>query len=646
MEASRSVKQALMLATDLVLIPTAFVSAILLRTEFDPAYINLAVISAFLVSLVVSILFFIQFGLYRAVVRFMSTEALTAVCKGVGVSVLVLAVMLYALHANLPRSVPIIYGLVLLLLIGGSRFLARAYINSDRRQPRKSVAIYGAGRSGLHLLSSLRASDNLRVVALLDDSTSLHGALFGGVQVYSPACFDFLQKKYHIEEVLLAVPSAGATRRREILEQLEDFPVHVKTIPSLNELISGEAKVDQVRDVDVEDLLGREPVKPDVELLQRNITGRHVLVTGAGGSIGSELCRQILANKPSVLVLFERNEYALYNLERELRAEVERQEPPQTQLVALLGCVLNPARLQDVLEAFSIETLYHAAAFKHVPLVESNASEGVRNNVIGTLNVAQAARRAGVGRFVLVSTDKAVRPTNVMGASKRLSEMVLQALATLPGNTCFSMVRFGNVLGSSGSVVPLFREQIRHGGPVTVTHPDIIRYFMTIPEAAQLVIQAGAMAKGGDVFVLDMGEPVKIADLARTMIRLMGFTVKEAGNPQGQIEVAFTGLRPGEKLFEELLVGEDAQPTRHPRILKAHEQALPWAKLEGYLVELDKACQQGDCERVRELLLISETHYRPSEQVIDVVWQHSKKYHKVLQVVDRFLEKSAQKSGA
>ena len=622
LEAPRNVKRLLMLISDLVLIPTGIVLSYLLSSNFESFEISPALLLVVCLTSLLSSLLFMRMGLYLAVVRFMGHEALLALIKGVSISTLIFVLNSVLIVGHLTISVAIIYWGMLFGLIGGSRFMVREIVHRKLRKRKRNVAIYGAGRTGMQLLMSLHNGDKYEPVALLDDNQDLWGTEFQGLRVQDPANIQGLLEKCNVDQILLAIPSAPMWRRKEILQFLEPFAVRVKTVPSVEQLLSGEARIEEVRDVDIEDLLGRDPVAPNNELLQANIRGKIVLVTGAGGSIGSELCRQIIQCRPSRLLLFERCEYSLYAIESELTALSEKHNF-QVELIALLGCAQDYERMHSVLEAFDVQTIYHAAAYKHVPMVEQNVIEGVRNNVFGTLNTAKAASQAGVETFVLISTDKAVRPTNIMGASKRMAELILQGLAKSGVSTRFSMVRFGNVLGSSGSVVPLFRKQIKEGGPITVTHPEIIRYFMTIPEAAQLVIQAGAMAKGGDVFVLDMGEPVKIADLARTMVRLMGLEVKEGDEKEGDIEIKFTGLRPGEKLFEELLIGENAHGTAHTRIMKAHEVSLPWEKLSLVLDELARACEEKDCEAIRELLLNSETGYVPSEKLNDLVWRHS-----------------------
>ena len=623
LNAPRSVKRVIMVSADLILLPCSFVLSILARGDLNlEALLQSKAVVAVVVATFVSVFVFARLGLYSAVVRFMGRQALFAVFKGCLVSVFALVAAMVLLETGLPRSIPLVYGVITLCLVGGSRFLVREYLFSQARPSKKKVAIYGAGTSGLQLMTSLNNSLEYEPVVLVDDLLERAGAIYHGVKVSSPEKLPFLIEKFDVEQVLLAIPSAPMWRRKEILVNLEPLPVRVKTVPTFEQLVSGDASVEETHDVAVEDLLGRDPVKPISSLIEGCITNKTVLVTGAGGSIGSELCRQILKAKPGKLLLFERCEFALYQIDRELQEEVSN-EGLDASVVPLLGCVQKLDRLQAVMDAFSVDTVYHAAAYKHVPMVEQNVIEGVRNNVLGTFNAARAAMDAEVSTFVLVSTDKAVRPTNVMGASKRLAELVLQGLAQESSLTTFCMVRFGNVLGSSGSVVPLFRKQIKAGGPVTVTHPEIIRYFMTIPEAAQLVVQASSMASGGDVFVLDMGEPVKIAELAKTLIRLMGLEVRDEQSPDGDIEVEYSGLRQGEKLFEELLIGENVSGTTHPRIMRADEVALPWSEMLLTLQKIEKACEACDCEAIRDLLLCTETGYAPNEGLSDVVWCQS-----------------------
>lgn len=641
LDAPRNVKRILMLLSDLFIIPIALYLAIFIRTDFASEYITHNLHFVALLTSLASSWLFMRLGLYLAAVRFMGHEAMMALVKAVTLSTFLLVLFIFLVGVHLPRSVPIIYWFVAFTLVGGTRFAVRWYVQSRQRKKKTNVAIYGAGATGMELLISLRSGDKYEPVALLDDSPDLNSTVYQGLKVVDPSDVDNLIEKKGIEQILLAMPSIPAWRKKEILKKLEPLPVRVRTVPSVAQLVSGDARIEQVRDIEIEDLLGRDAVEPNYELLTANVTGKVVMVTGAGGSIGAELSRQLIRCGPSKLLLFERSEFSLYAIESELSLLAE-ENGYNVEIIPLLGCVQDYDRVASVLEAFTVNTVYHAAAYKHVPIVEQNVIEGVRNNVFGTLQVARAAADAEVSKFVLISTDKAVRPTNVMGASKRMAELVLQALAKQRTKTCFSMVRFGNVLGSSGSVVPLFKRQIKEGGPVTVTHPEIIRYFMTIPEAAQLVIQAGAMAKGGDVFVLDMGEPVKIADLARTMVRLMGLEVKEGEDQEGDIEIRYTGLRPGEKLFEELLIGENAHGTAHPRIMRAHEVSLSWEKLSVVLDELKRACEEKDCESIRELLLNSETGYVPSDRLNDLVWQKSQEASaNVLEIRKPYLKERA-----
>ena len=496
--------------------------------------------------------------------------------------------------------------------------------------------IYGAGSAGNQLVAALRMGRAMRPVAFIDDDPGIANRTIAGLRVYTPKHISQMIDETGADEILLAMPSTSRGRRRQILETLEAFPLHVRSIPGFMDLASGRVKVEDVQEVDIADLLGRDAVPPQQALFERCIRNQVVMVTGAGGSIGSELCRQILLNGPATLLLFEHSEFNLYSIHSELESRIKRESLP-LRLVPILGSIRNASRLADVLCTWKVDTVYHAAAYKHVPMVEHNIAEGVLNNLMGTLNTAQAAIKAGVTNFVLISTDKAVRPTNVMGSTKRLAEMVLQALSRecAPvlfadgeavhqlNKTRFTMVRFGNVLGSSGSVIPLFHEQIRKGGPVTVTHPNITRYFMTIPEAAQLVIQAGSMGEGGDVFVLDMGESVKIAVLAEKMIHLSGLSVRSDKAPHGDIAIEFTGLRPGEKLYEELLIGDNVSPTEHPMIMRANEEHLPWEQLKVRLGELLDAVEHDDYERVRQLLRETVSGYKPEGEIVD--WIHMKR---------------------
>jgi FlaA1/EpsC-like NDP-sugar epimerase len=562
---------------------------------------------------------FNDYGLYNAVVRYLGAKAIASIFKAITIYA-----FLWGLTANLTSLVTwsgaIINWLLLLVVLGGGRMLARSMIlqATNSKEERGATLIYGAGSAGMQLASALAFSARHNPVAFVDDDSSVQGTTVNGLTVYDASQIEELVEKEGISEVLLALPSASYGTRKKILNRLEHLPVHVRMLPGVAELAQGKVKVDDVRDVDIIDLLGRDPVAPDEQLLHANITGKVVMVTGAGGSIGSELCRQIARLDPKQLVLYEHSEFNLYAMDNEFREH-------GLSCLPLLGSVDNLQRMKRVCEAFGVQTIYHAAAYKHVPIVEKNPVMAIRNNIFGTWTAARAASESGVETFVLISTDKAVRPTNVMGASKRFAELILQGMSRQPGQqTRFVMVRFGNVLGSSGSVVPLFSEQIREGGPVTVTHPDIIRFFMTIPEAAQLVIQAGAMGKGGDVFVLDMGEPVRIMDLARRMIHLSGFQVRDEDNPDGDIEVRVTGLRPGEKLYEELLIGENVTETAHPRIMRASEEELQWNEIEQYLAQYDTAIVENDVEKIRQLLLESVRGYKPQCGIEDLLWNRTR----------------------
>jgi len=613
-------KLVIQLVADAVLIVASFAIAMALRLESFRFVSNPRVWHAIAIALPVCLAVFAQLGFYRAVVRYMSRRSLDAILIGIFASSAVLFIGAQVFGLPVPRSVPAIYAALATGSIGGARFLVQLLFFGNQMKKKAGVIIYGAGESGRQLLSAIRHSPEYAPVAFVDDSETLQGTEIGGFYVYAPDALERLVKKTGARIVLLAVPSASRAARKAILERLEPLPVHVQTIPGIADIVSGKASINEFREVSIEDLLGRDPVPPRSDLMDANIRGKAVLVTGAGGSIGSELCRQIIRNGPTRLVIFELSELALYTIDLELKAAVER-EGLNVEIVPVLGSVQDPRRVESILNHFAIETVYHAAAYKHVPLVEENVIEGVRNNIFGTLNMVTAAMTADVKDFILISTDKAVRPTNVMGASKRVAELICQA-HTHRGRTRFSMVRFGNVLGSSGSVIPRFRAQIQSGGPVTVTHPEITRYFMTIQEAAQLVIQAGAMARGGDVFVLDMGEPVRIVDLAKRMIRLSGLTpyLQDSDEPRGDIAITFTGLRHGEKLYEELLIGAETTVTSHPRILTAQEQSMSWVELQKLLVRLRTACEAQDIETIRKLLENAPTGYHPAEKIVDLVW--------------------------
>ncbi|EAA0628150.1 polysaccharide biosynthesis protein, partial [Shigella sonnei] len=584
LELPRIVKRGIIICIDVVMVIFSFWLSYWLRLDEQTAFLSAPMWFAAAILTIFTVFIFIRIGLYRAVLRYVSAKIMLLIPVGILASTLSLVVISYSLSIMLPRTVVGIYFLVLLLLTSGSRLLFRMILNYGVKGS-APVLIYGAGESGRQLLPALMQAKEYFPVAFVDDNPRLHKAVIHGVTVYPSDKLSYLVDRYGIKKILLAMPSVSKSQRQKVITRLEHLPCEVLSIPGMVDLVEGRAQISNLKKVSIDDLLGRDPVAPDAKLMAENITGKAVMVTGAGGSIGSELCRQIVRYKPAKLVLFELSEYALYAIEKELSALCDK-EVLNVPVIPLLGSVQRQNRLQMVMKSFGIQTVYHAAAYKHVPLVEHNVVEGVRNNVFGTLYCAESAIESGVETFVLISTDKAVRPTNTMGTTKRLAELVLQALSARQSQTRFCMVRFGNVLGSSGSVVPLFEKQIAQGGPVTLTHRDIIRYFMTIPEASQLVIQAGAMGHGGDVFVLDMGDPVKIYDLAKRMIRLSGLSVRDDKNPDGDIAIEVTGLRPGEKLYEELLIGDSVQGTSHPRIMTANEVMLPWQDLSLLLKEL------------------------------------------------------------
>lgn len=604
--APRSIKRLISISYDFIALPFAVYFALVLRYGSLTVEFDTNTLFAISITTLISILAFIRLGLYRAVVRFMSEKAINSILIGGIFSSLALASSSFLFNAEIPRTAIIIYLFIILILIGIPRLFVRAVVLQRNKNSAENVVIYGAGNQGVALMNSLQNNSKYTPIAFIDDDKRLQDSVIHGLKVYPQNKLDMLLgdrvDKDHNKKVLLALGSASKSKRKRLLEQLASKKVEVLTTPSVNDIVSGKAKIEEVKKIDITDLLGRDCVAPNNELLQHCITDKIVAITGAGGSIGSEICRQVLLQKPTKLVLIELNEYSLYAIEQEL-ISLKESNNLELEIISILGSVQKENRIQTVFSIFKVDTVYHAAAYKHVPMVEHNVVEGVRNNIFGTWFCAEAAIKAGVKNFVLISTDKAVRPTNVMGTSKRLAELVLQALAQRQQDTRFTMVRFGNVLGSSGSVVPLFNKQIQELGPITVTHPDIIRYFMTIPEAAQLVIQAGSMGKGGDVFVLDMGAPVKITDLARNMIHLSGLTEKNEQNPHGDIAIEFTGLRPGEKLYEELLIGDDVKGTDHPRIMTANEVHLSWPETHDLLKRIDKACHEFDVDGVINLLL-------------------------------------------
>jgi len=631
---SRWTKWLLVIVLDTVMAVVAMWMAFSLRLD-APHWPSGMQWGVYALAPVLAIPVFIRFGLYRAIFRYTGLAALVATAQAVAMyGILLFALLLWQQWPGIPRTIGLLQPVIFLVLVGSSRALARFWLSDPGRMARQvegRLLIYGAGNAGVQTATAIGITGQYKLMGFIDDDASKMRRSINGTPVFGLIDVPEVVARHQVTDILLALPSASRERRNSIIESLRVLPVHIRTLPAWGDLASGRVTVRDFRELGVEDLLGRTPVPPDTELLARDLTGQVVLVTGAGGSIGSELCRQIVLQRPRQLLLVDHNEFGLYAIHQELQAlcaarELAAQEP--VELVPLLGSVVSYARMSALCKLYQPAIVYHAAAYKHVPMVEGNAGEGIVNNVFGTLNMARAALENSVRRFVLISTDKAVRPTNVMGASKRMAELVLQALAgdgtpvfldnnprtdDLHANqTCFTMVRFGNVLDSSGSVVPLFRRQLAEGGPLTVTHADVTRYFMTIPEAAQLVLQAGAMAVGGDVFVLDMGAPVKILDLARRVIELSGLTVREEGSITGDIPIRITGLRPGEKLYEELLIGDNPERTAHPRIMKAHEPCLPWSELAPELQAFWLAAQANDVEAIKAMLKSHVQGYQPS----------------------------------
>lgn len=611
---SRSQKKLLLVISDILILEACLYFSLALRSDsFIVAFDHSAY--AVFISPILALPIFWKMGLYNAVVRYLGLQAFWAIAQAVALySALMVAWMVFSEAHPLPIGMTLIHGILTLLMIGASRAVARRWLSKAQNQgiaqtPRKRAIVYGAGSAGVQLALALSQSREIMPVAFIDDDENLHGKHIAGLTVYSRSALENLVISQQISEVLLALPSSSRAVRNAIISELEMLPVQVRTLPGLAHLAQGKIKTSDLREVEIEDLLGRDSVPPKMELLEANIKHKVVMVTGAGGSIGSELCRQISQLNPKRLVMFELNEFALYSIEQEL---LTLQPTIQIKLFPILGSVTDAVKVGLVLKHFEVETVFHAAAYKHVPMVEKNPCAGAFNNILGTWHTALAAKRNSVETFVLVSTDKAVRPTNTMGTTKRVAELILQALNQVTSHrTRFVMVRFGNVLGSSGSVLPVFKEQIRSGGPVTVTDPRIIRYFMTIPEAAQLVIQAGAMGEGGDVFVLDMGEPVQILELAKKMIHLSGLSLRDETNPVGDIEISFTGLRPGEKLYEELLIGDDVSHTTHQRIMRASEKLMEFAEVERLVNEVEQACDQNDSEKLRALLVSAVSEFEP-----------------------------------
>jgi len=617
LELPRYVKRVITLFLDSVFILIAYWGAWTIRmADVDVLY---SAENWYLLSILlpITLITFMKLGLYRAILRYIGMKAVITILIGTVSSAILFVFLGFLTGYFLPRTIPFLYLALLITFVCGGRFLVRALFTQSLKHNKERVVIYGAGSAGRQLAQSLMQSRDYDPFAFIDDDKNLYKTYILGRSVHSFKSFMDIAEELSITQVLLAMPNINKTQRANILANLEPLAIEVKSIPDMSDLINGDAKIDELHDVKVEDLLGRDSVEADITLLGKNIVEKIVMVTGAGGSIGSELCRQIVLLKPKTLILFEASEFMLYNIETEL-LKLADQYALNVEIIPIIGNVQKQKQLSIIFNTFDVQTVYHAAAYKHVPLVEYNIVEGVRNNVFGTYYSAIAALEAGVETFVLISTDKAVRPTNIMGTTKRIAELVLQGLNDKGSNTTFCMVRFGNVLGSSGSVVPLFKEQISKGGPVTITHKDITRYFMTIPEASQLVIQAGAMAEGGEVFVLDMGESVKISDLAIKMIHLMGLEVKDKLNPQGDIELHYSGLRPGEKLYEELLIGEDSYATDHERINKANEIYLPWGDIVVLLDNLDAASESFDVKSIQELLRNAPTGYIPTSKLNDL----------------------------
>jgi FlaA1/EpsC-like NDP-sugar epimerase len=616
----RALKRAVVLGADVIGLSLAFWAAVTLKTDHIPQ-LDHRLLWLFGAALVAALVVFQLGGLYRQVVRFIVPRSSLTILWGVLASLCVVVIADRLLPgAPQTSSVFVVYAAMAVTLVAGSRWIAVMLLNTSApRREFEPIIVYGAGQAGRSLADSLFGSREFRLAAFLDDDIALQNMMMQGVRVYSPQMAGDLVERLDVKRILLALPSVTRRRRQEIIARLEPLGVHVQTVPEVAEIVAGRAQIEELREIDVRDLLGRDPVPANESLLDACIRGKSVLVTGAGGSIGSELCRQIVQHDPAMLVLFEMSEAALYNIQQELAVYVSAQKL-NVKLVPLIGNAHHKERVREILKSYRVQTIYHAAAYKHVPLVEHNMIEGVQNNVVATWYAAEAALDCDVETFVLISTDKAVNPTNVMGATKRLAELVLQGLHQRRGKTRFCIVRFGNVLASSGSVVPLFQQQIRSGGPITVTHPDVIRYFMTIEEAAALVIQAGSIATGGDVFVLDMGKPVRIADLAARMVTLAGLSVRDAEHPDGDIEVVYTGLRPAEKMFEELLIGSNVSGTEHPRILRAVEKSLPWAQVEELLLQVAAILRTVDCGRARDLLMAAVREYQPSEHIQDLVW--------------------------
>jgi FlaA1/EpsC-like NDP-sugar epimerase len=624
-EFSRFKKQLIMLFLDSFILISALLISFSIRLGYWYWPENDLILILIFSSPIIAIPLFFVFGIYQSILRYIGFKSLWSILQAVSFYALAWGIsgfMIMGTDQGIPRSIIIINWLLVLIAIVGVRIFARLIFNNNSSIDAKNVVIYGAGSAGRQLSNALLESNEYKIVGFIDDNSALEGQSINEIKVFNVSKLDKLIKKNNIKEILLAIPSSSQNRRNKIIEFLKSFPLIVRSLPGVTELAQGKVSVNDLRVININDLLGRNSVVPNKQLMSLNVKDKVVMITGAGGSIGSELCRQILFLNPKVIVMYEMSEFALYEIDRELSGLTNEH---LIELIPILGSVTDNQRLINVFNKYGVETVYHAAAYKHVPLVEFNNSEGVENNIFGTLNCAQSAIDSNVETFVLISTDKAVRPTNTMGATKRFSEMILQALSFENTNTRFTMVRFGNVLGSSGSVIPKFSKQIKNGGPITITDKEMIRYFMTIPEAVELVIQAGSMGKGGDVFVLDMGKPVKILDLALKMIHLSGLQIKNDLNPDGDIEIEFTGIRPGEKLYEELIIGNNISKTDNPMIMRAKENSLEWNELNRIIGLLKNAIRQNECLKMRALLIEAIPEFKPNEDISDLLFSEKVK---------------------
>mgnify|MGYP001391618074 FL=1 len=619
LELNRIVKKLIMITVDSVLIILILYCAFALRLDYWYWPEN-NLIWVIFGAPIIGIPVFYSFKLYKSVIRFIGVKSLISIFQAVTLYSVIWGLLGYMIGIDgIPRSVILINWMLTIIVIGGSRILARwifTRLDPENLILKKNVIIYGAGSAGRQLSQALLLSGEYKHIAYIDDNLLIDKTYINNIPVFAFSKIQLLINNNDVDEVFLALPSISRRQKKEIIEKLNKFPLLVRSLPSVSALAQGKVKIDDLLEIEDSDLLGRVPVLANESLLKINIFDKVVLVTGAGGSIGSELCRQIISLKPKTLILFELSESSLYQIEQELLQSTDT----NVKVLAILGSIRDKARLKNIFNRFHVQTIYHAAAYKHVPLVEFNQSEGVLNNTIGTMVIAEAAISANIENFVLISTDKAVRPTNTMGATKRIAELILQALAKQSHNTCFSMVRFGNVLGSSGSVIPTFRKQIKNGGPVTVTDKNIVRYFMSIPEAVELVIQSGAMSKGGEVFVLDMGSPVRIYDLAVKMIKMSGLKVCDEQNPEGDIEIAYTGLRPGEKLYEELLVGDNVSSTQNSLIMSAKEKMIDWDVLKPILNRLQESALSSDQSNIRSLLIEIVPEFKPQSKIRDLLY--------------------------